>query len=101
MSQQRDRGNAAERAVAKRLGGQRVGHLGGEDVSHSVFSCECKERASLPAWLTDAMAQAVRHAPEGKLAMVVLHLLGARHDSDLVVMRLGDFEQWYGKAREE
>jgi len=97
MSRQRQRGNAAERAVAKRLGGERVGHLGGEDVSHSAFSIECKERASFPAWLTDAMAQAVRHCPEGKLPMVVLHALGERHDGDLVVIRLKDVEEWWGR----
>lgn len=98
MSRQRQRGNAVERAVAKRLDGERVGHLGGEDVSTSAFSVECKERASLPIWLTDAMAQAVRHCPEGKLPMVVLHALGARHDNDLVVIRLRDFEDWFGRA---
>lgn len=99
MSRQRQRGNAVERAVAQRLGGARAGQYGGEDVSHSVFSCECKERASLPLWLTDAMAQAVRHAPEGKLPMVVLHELGKRHDGNLVVLRLKDFEEYFGETR--
>jgi hypothetical protein len=96
MSKQRQRGNATERAVARRLGGQRVGQYGGEDVSTEAFSIEAKARGSLPAWLTKAMAQAVGHCPEGKLPMVVLHVLGARHDNDMVIIRLSDFEQWYG-----
>lgn len=101
MSQQRQRGNAVERAVAKRLGGERAGQYGGEDVSHSVFSVECKERQSLPIWLKDAMAQAVRHAPADKLPLLVLHRLGQRHDGDLVVIRLKDFEEHFGETRSD
>jgi len=92
MSLQRQRGNAAERAIAKRLGGQRAGQFGGEDVAHAVYSIECKERATLPTWLKDALAQAVGHAPAGKTPVVVLHELGGRHDGDMVVLRLRDFE---------
>jgi hypothetical protein len=96
MSKQRQRGNEAERAIAKRLGGQRVGHLGGEDVALPWLSLEVKEREKFPVWLIDAMGQAWGHAKAGQLPAVVLHTLGTRHDNDMVVMRLADFEEWFG-----
>jgi len=95
MSKQRQRGNALERYIAKRLGGTRVGHYGGEDVKHDWLSIECKERP-LPLWLRYAVDQARRHATADKLAIAVLHGLNRPHDEDLVVMRLADFESWFG-----
>jgi len=59
----RQRGKATERAVAKRIGGKRVGILGAEDVSHPLFSIEVKSRKAFVAG--DWMAQAVRNCPEG------------------------------------
>jgi len=95
MSKQRRRGNALERYIAKRLGGRRMGHYGGEDVKHDWLSIECKERP-LPLWLRYAADQARRHATEDKLPIVVLHELNRSHDEDLVVMRLCDFQAWFG-----
>ena len=88
----------AERMVAKRLGGRRVGNSGRntEDVFHDWLSVEVKERRELPLWLQAAMAQAWHNAPSGHLPLVVLHELGQRHDGDLVVLRLADFEAWFG-----
>ena len=37
------------------------------------------------------MAQAERNAPAGRLPVVILHQVGARHDKDLVVLALADF----------
>lgn len=84
-----------ERAIAKRLGGKRSGPQGQAcaDVVHPVLSIECKERKSLPLWLMHAMGQAEDAASGGKLPAVVLHQLGRRHDEDLVVVRLKDFER--------
>lgn len=87
---------STERAMARRLGGKRTGHLGGQDVDGGWLSVECKHRATLPAWLTDALAQARRHAGPDQLPIVILHEHGARHDDNLVVLRLADFEQWFG-----
>ena len=95
MSKQRQRGNALERYIAKRLGGQRLGHYGGEDVAHEWLSIECKERATLPVWLRDAMRQAIGHAAADALPIVVLHELHKAHNEDLVVMRLCDFDDWF------
>ena len=100
MSKQRRRGNALERYIAKRLGGQRVGHYGGEDVKHDWLSIECKERP-LPLWLGYAMQQAQRHATADKLPIVVLHELNRAHDGDLVVMRLCDFDDWFNGGGDE
>ncbi len=93
---------ANERAIAKRLGGQRVGATGRntEDVSHDWLSIEVKTRRRLPAWLLAAMAQARANAPAGRLPVVVLHQVGRHHDNDLVVLRLADFEEWFGEMEE-
>ncbi len=86
---------ANERAIAKRLGGQRVGNRGTntEDVVHPWLSVEVKTRKALPAWLLDAMAQARRNSPASRLPIVVLHQVGSRHDGDLVVLTLGAFTE--------
>ena len=44
------------------------------------------------------MAQARRNAPEGKTPILVLHELGRRHDGDLVVLHMGNFEDWFGRV---
>ena len=91
---------AHERRMAKRFGGVRNSNRGegAEDVDPGWADIECKERAKLPAWLERAMAQAENAASEGQLPLVVLHRKGQRSDNDLVVLRLGDFTQWFGGA---
>jgi hypothetical protein len=87
---------AVERAVARRLGGRRVpvtGRGGAPDVEHERLAVEVKHRKSLPAWLKEAIAQAVAAARDGKIGVVVLHEAGSRHTQDLVVIRLGDLEE--------
>lgn len=90
-----------ERAVAKALGGKRTSKMGlganAPDVETDAWSIEVKHRDQLPQWLTEALAQAVRNASDGKLPLVVLHESGRRHADDLVLLRLGDFEQWFGE----
>jgi len=85
-----------ERRIARRLGGQRHGHLGGADVVSDWLSVEVKHRKTIPAWIKDAMDQAKANADPGKLALVVLHEHGARSDGDLVILTLGDFRDWFG-----
>lgn len=99
----RNRGKTTERSVARRLGGKRNGATGlaTADVETAVFAIETKSRKTLPDWLTAAMAQAVRNAPDGKTSLLVLHELGRRHDGDLVIMRMGDFEDWFGRVGSE
>jgi len=87
-----------ERVLAKRLNGERVGNTGQAtpDVTTSWLSIEVKERKALPMWLMDAVAQTVRNSDDGKLPIVVLHQKGCRHDNDLVLLRLCDFQDWFG-----
>jgi len=86
-----------ERAVAERLNGKRQGATGrtGPDVVGSWFVAEIKHRRRLPQWLKDASAQA-NGCAGGRLPLVILHEAGQRHDNDLVMMRLADFENWFG-----
>jgi len=84
-----------ERRTAKRLGGERIpvaDKRSDTDVLHPWLSIECKHRKLLPAWLHDAVRQAV-DAHDDKLPIAVLHELGQRSDNDYVVVRLLDFEQ--------
>ena len=78
---------AAERQIAKLLGGKRVGHLSGADVVAGGVAAEVKVRASLPRWLVDAMDQAEGHAGD-RMPLVVLHQRGGRYKDALVVTRL-------------
>jgi hypothetical protein len=87
-----------ERAIAKRLNGQRVGATGKAtaDVLTDRLAVEVKHRKELPGWLKDALMQAVNAAGE-RTPLVVLHEAGQRHRDDLVVMRLQDLERLLSK----
>jgi hypothetical protein len=92
----------AERAIAKRLSGRRVGCTGQAtaDVVSDWLSVEVKTRKRLPSWIRAALGQANLDAGD-KLPLVILHEMGQRHDNDLVVLRLKDFEDWFGKVASE
>ena len=57
-----------------------------------------KTRRKLPQWLRAAVEQAQRNADDGGVPLVVLHETGRRHDNDVVLMRLADFERWFGDS---
>jgi hypothetical protein len=90
-----------ERAIAEKLGGQRMSNhalgLRTPDVESPWLSVEVKHRKALPLWIKEAMTQAETNGDEAKLPLVVLHEKGRRHDNDLVVLRLGDFVDWFGE----
>jgi len=94
------RGYRNEKALADRWGGERQGLKGraSADVVKKFLAIESKERQVLPKWLEGAMRQAESAVTrgEGELAVVQLHELNRRHDNDLIVMRLSDFELWFG-----
>ncbi len=99
------RWKATERAIARLLGGVRVpvsGRQRGDapDVAHAWLSVEVKDRAALPAWLAEALAQAEASAGPLQLPIAVLHQVGQRHDRALVVLRLGEFVEWFGDTGE-
>lgn len=87
-----------ERAIAKRLGGERAGPTGreGSDVLHPAFGVECKERKAKVQWIEEYLDQTKGASLPGQLPIVVLHWLGDRHNQDIVMMRLKDFEEWFG-----
>jgi hypothetical protein len=88
-----------ERAIAKRLQGQRVGNRGAAspDVVGNRFVAEVKTRKTLPAWLKEAVHQAEAGAVGDRLPLVVLHEAGTRHDGDIVCLRLADLERLLGE----
>lgn len=90
---------SVERAIAKRLNGQRLGASGRAtaDVVNDWLSVEVKHRKTLPEWLKAALDQAANGA-EGRLPIAILHESGQRHADDLVLIRLVDFEDWFGKV---
>jgi len=94
----RNRGKRNEKVLADRLGGKREGIFGGEDISMSLFSVEAKERKKFVG--QGFMEQAVRNCPEGKVPLVVVHILNQRRSNDLVMLRMSDFEDYYGKVEE-
>ena len=91
----RKRGKQNEREIAKRLQGQRVGIFGGEDISHPLFSIECKSRKRFvaEAW----MQQAERNTPSEKTPLLIVHITNARRSRDMVMMRMSDFEDFLGR----
>jgi len=91
----RKRGKRTEAAIAKTLGGKRLGILGKDDVQAGPFSIEVKDRVKFVG--TTFMEQAVRNCPEGKTPLVIVHTTGQRHDGDLVMMRMKDWQDWYGQ----
>lgn len=95
---------ATERRVASMIGGQRVPITGRQrgdvpDVDHPWPSVEVKHRKRLPAWIEDAMGQARASARSGQLPIAVLHESQRQHTQDLFVVRLGDWLDWFGRAK--
>ncbi|GAP06235.1 hypothetical protein ATHL_01083 [Anaerolinea thermolimosa] len=88
-----------ERAIAGRLNGKRQGAVGrtGADVVNDWLAVEVKHRRRLPQWLKDALTQA-RSGAGDRLPIVVLHEAGQRHSADLVLVRLADFQDWFGEV---
>lgn len=90
----RQRGKRAERMVASRMKGKRVGILGNEDVHHPLYSIEVKARArcAVVPW----MEQCERNAGHGKIPLLVVHIHGTRHTDNLCVIRMKDLEDITG-----
>jgi len=103
-------GRGYQSKMARRLGGKSVGTIEGQDIEHPVFSFECKKMAELPGilcrkaksrdekkkgQLKDAghWTQCLKNCPEGKIPLLLMHQTGMRHEDDLVVLRLEDFER--------
>ena len=88
-------GRTIQSKMAKRLGGKNVGTIEGQDVSHEIWSAEIKHRKKFVG--NTFMSQAIKNCPEGKTPIVIVHELNQRFDTSLVMMRLKDWEDHYGK----
>lgn len=91
----------AERALAKLVGGERVpvsGRAGQPDIRHPWLAIEVKHRKTLPQWILGAVQQAERAAQPSQLPIAILHQHGQRYREALVVLRLKDFEAWFGEV---
>lgn len=87
---------AAERVVAKRLGGTRVPITGrsrgsAPDVEHPDLGVEIKTRKALPGWMEEAMQQAEACA-NGRLPVAIVHEDYRGFGRSIVMIRLADFE---------
>jgi len=92
---------ASERAIAGRIGGERVPITGRQrgsvpDVKHQWLSVECKCRQLIPMWLKEALAQAHAAVRGEQLPVAILHEAGQRHDDDIVCVKLAEFVEWFG-----
>jgi len=101
----RSRWKATERAIASRIGGERVPVSGRQrrdqpDVRHDWLAVEVKHRRSIPQWLTTALKQAHAAVRGDQLPVAIIHRHGARHTEDIVCLRLADFVQWFGPVDE-
>ena len=101
MSKSHRRGAAAERRIARELGGARTGNTGkaSPDVTAGFLVVEVKARATLPAWLKAAVGQAVTAAGSDKLPVAVLHETGQPYAGALVVLRFCDFQAWLAQEK--
>lgn len=95
----RERGREYEKRLTDRFKGYRQGLYGGEDVATEIFSIEAKTRKKFVG--KQFMEQAVANCSKDKTPLVVVHVVGQRMANDLVMLRLGDFEDWYGSLNVE
>lgn len=82
----------------KSIGGKR-NHFEHEDVSHPLFSIECKHRSiqNYPKSVRNWYQQALENTAEGKIPLLAIHLAGEIRGNDLVILRRSDFEDLLGK----
>ena len=93
---------AVERSIARLIGGERVPVTGRQrgsapDIEHDFLSVEVKHRKSLPSWLHEAMNQAQASKRGDQLPVVILHGKNMEYRNSMVLVRLDDFVDWYGK----
>lgn len=92
-----------EKRIALRLGGERRGILGGEDVTHPILSIECTqvERGRFPSLLKTKRLQVIKNCPKGKQPVIVMKEKRRLDDNALVVISLLDFERLFFRAYPE
>lgn len=88
-----------ERELRRRWRGERAVHLGEKGADGVIigwlrWELKCRER--LPQWILAALAQAKVEARPNELSIAVLKEKWMPWRPALVVMELGDFEDWFG-----
>ena len=98
----RNRGNAYEREIAKRLGAVRVGQYGGaEDVSNEWLVVQCKVGKSYPERLDGWLRRLPAKADQLRI-LVLGDAPGPGHKRrELVVMDLDDFIAWFDPRHDD
>lgn len=93
----RNRGNAYERDVARRLGAQRVGQYGTKtDVEADWIAVQTKVGAAYPERL-DGWLRAIPSRAGQLRALVIGDAPGPGHSRrELIVLDLAEFMDWYG-----
>ena len=88
----------AERKICEMLGGVRRGVAGRNDPDcwHEWLAVEVKCNKKMPAYLQEWMAQTWCNAEPGKLPLLVWHSVGDPYGDSLVVLKLKDFQDWFG-----
>jgi len=74
---------------------------GGVDGESDWLAVESKERKRPIKWLLQGLNEAVGYVAGNKLPLPVVHFAGMRHDGDLVITRLKEFEEWLGSSGDE
>ena len=96
---------AAERRVARDLGGQRIPVTGigrdAADVVTPLFHVQVKLRNSLPSWLWGWLSGIRMDAEAGKIGILVLKRPRECDREALVVMSYGDFVDLHGSVQTE
>ena len=97
----RARGNAFERAVAKKLNGQRVGMFGGKtDVQADWIAIQCKVGGAYSERY-DGWLRSVPTKGDQLAALVVGDSPGqGKRQRTMIVLDLEDFIAWFGKREE-
>jgi hypothetical protein len=89
----------AERRIAQMLGLRKVGNRGTStpDAVGGHLVAEIKHRRSrgIPQWAMDALQGARQHAGPHRLGVLVVHREGQRYEDSILLMRLGDYADWY------
>jgi hypothetical protein len=94
-------GRAIQSKLAKMTGGKSVGTIEGQDISYlnKPWSVEAKHRKTFIG--NKFMEQAEKNAPKEKTPIVIVHTKNQRMMKSLVLIRLGDWIDWYGKLEGE
>lgn len=88
-------GKKVQKRVVESLGGKNIGTLGGEDGEHPLFSIEVKSCARFAG--EKFMKQCEANCKKDKTPLLVVHTKNQRSYDNLVIMRRGDWDMWFGK----